>query len=154
MRVGIPVPSSMITVPMEYLHEGTPFVAIRQYGHGQTQVVTGVTSMDGHAVSDHYGLRTGNPYFSENPEKNYINVYFDGVVYAKHPCEKSEDGMDINSSLAERDDWRIYVRQEFYARYQEDLNWKPVSPEEREREARKAHLMMEMDRLKKEIEEL
>lgn len=49
-----------------------------------------VATMDGHAVSDTYGLRAGNDYYAKNVDRNYINVRFDGVEYGtphswKHP---------------------------------------------------------------------
>lgn len=154
MKTNIPAEARRYLVPMSYLHKGTAFIA-KTTGAGIV-LVSGVAAMDGHAVSDNYGLRKENPYYASNPERNYINVWFDGVNYGKHPVDSDEHGnrLDINSGMYEKDGWSFYVDKAAWVQYKEDLKWKPVSDEEQKREARKAHLVSEMERLKKEIEDL
>lgn len=151
MTISIPREARRYLIPISYLHEGTAFIA-----KAPGVFVSGVAAMDGHAVSPNYGLRTGNTHYSDNPDKNYINVWFDGVRYGDHPVDRDEQGnrLDINSSMYERDNWSFYVNREAWERYKEDLNWKPVSTEEQKREAKKAELIAQMEQIKKEIEEL
>ena len=151
MTVKIPEDAKRYAVPMSYLHQGTAFIA-KTTG----AVVSGVAAMDGHAVSANYGTRTGNTYYSENPDKNYINVWFDGVVYGKHPVDRDYQGnrLEINSGMYEKDNWSFYVDKATYDRYRQDLKWKPVTDEEKVREEKKAELLRRVDALKKELENL
>lgn len=144
--------SRMYIIPLSYLHEGTRFVA---YG-GNNAMMTGVAAMDGHAVSNRYGMRQGNTYYSDNPERNYINVWFDGVEYGNHPCDRDKRGnrLPINSGLYERDKFRIFVDKDAYDRYKEDVKWTPQTDEEKAREAKKAALLAQIDALKAEAESL
>lgn len=152
MKTVIPKEARMYIIPLSYLREGTRFVA---HG-GNNSTFTGITVMDGHAVSDRYGLRQGNPYYHNNPDENYINVKIDGVNYGGHPCDRDELGnrLTINSSIYESDNLRIFVNKDAYDRYKEDLNWNSEKGKEDQRAYQKAALVAELEKIKKKIEEL
>lgn len=100
-------------IPMGFLRKGDRFVATRG-----NVVVTGVADMDGHMVSEDYGHRQGNDYYCTT-ETNYINVKLDGVRYPT-------DAFDRNTSMYERDDWKILVLPKAHKRYLEDKKWTPA----------------------------
>lgn len=152
MKTVIPKEARLYIIPLSYLREGTRFVA---HG-GNNSTFTGVTTMDGHAVSDRYGLRQGNTYYSDNPERNYINVKIDGVRYGDHPCDRDELGnrLPINSGIYESDNLRIFVNKDAYDRYKKDLDWNSEKGKEDQRAYRKAVLVAKMEALTKELENL
>jgi hypothetical protein len=58
-----------------FLRKGDRFMLVNTYGN-QIQSRTGVTTMDGHAVSKNFGWVNGS-HFYDAPSKNYINVRYD-----------------------------------------------------------------------------
>lgn len=105
-------------VPISYLKKGDRFTATRKtmtYGASNSviRVSSGVADMDGHAVSESYGLRQGNTFFLD-PERNYINVKWDGVSYGPnwvHP----------NDGIYEQDGFTFYVTEEVAKRVKDDI---------------------------------
>jgi hypothetical protein len=98
-------------VPLDYLKEGDRFVL--RGAKYVSQLATGVADMDGHSVSDRYGFRGGNGYYIDNPEKNYINVRWDGIEYCKNGS--FDFSLPLNHSLYAKDG-TVYVSKEIAAR--------------------------------------
>lgn len=139
-RTAITMHAARLTeIPMSFLREGDRFV-----GRRGNVFVTGVADMDGHKVSSSYGTRTGVDVYDDR-EKNYINVQFDGVQYG--PGTR----FGVNTTMYERDDWKILVMPEVYNRYLEDKKWTPAVPT---RVAEKQKLEDQLVRLTNELEEV
>lgn len=105
-------------VPIGYLKKDDRFVATKfALGDGVMNkvlsVVSGVADMDGHMVSEQYGLRRGNKAFCDF-ETSYINVKFDGATYGP-------DWVHINDGMYERDGYTFYVTDEVAERVKFDI---------------------------------
>ena len=84
-------------IPIGLLREGDRFTAIADNGS-----ISGVVTMDGHAISPHYGVSQGN-YAFVGKDRGYINVQLDN---------RSEDyytPLRPNESLWARDGWSFSV---------------------------------------------
>lgn len=95
---------------MSYLREGDRMMLRRVVGARPAEQVLATAHMDGHRVSSEYGVRAGNRYF-DDPQKNYINVKFDHVLYTD---------TRPNSTIYQRDNWTIYVSKKIYDRIAQD----------------------------------
>lgn len=101
-------------IPFSYLHKGTKFKAVSPTKLDETpRIRYGVADMDGHFVSENYGIRVGNTYYTKKyPEKNYINVKYDGEKYGIYTP---------NESIQVHEDLTIYVDDDAFAQYLADL---------------------------------
>jgi len=101
-------------IPFSYLHKGTKFKAVSPTKLDETpRIRYGVADMDGHLVSENYGERVGNTYYTKKyPEKNYINVKYDGEKYGIYTP---------NESIQVHEDLTIYVDDDAFAQYLADL---------------------------------
>jgi hypothetical protein len=137
--------AQLFRVPMSFLRKNTRFTAVAEKNNRMV-IVTGVTDMDGHMVSDRYGHRVGNHYFTvEHPDMAYINVKLDGVEYASmHP----------NTTMRYSDGWVFYVDRAACKQYDLDRTWKPETAEDAARQAKKEELQRQLDSIKRQLDEL
>lgn len=113
------------TISLDFLREGDEFLAFdpktRFFRHG-------VANMDGHGVSEHYGVRAGNTYYFGHPEKNYINVKWSDMTYAwpsfagKFHTEVDGVWQGPNSTINETEGLVILVRLDVSRRVSEDMD--------------------------------
>jgi hypothetical protein len=142
--------------PLGYLKEGDRFTLISS--GLPVRVATGVADMDGHSVSEHYGFRAENDYYTRNPEENYVNVRWDGIEY----CKKGSFGGNLptNHSLYAKDG-TVYVSKGIAARIALDQehnaglrNGKVLQAEEMARGIKKAELLAQVAVIQQKIKEL
>jgi hypothetical protein len=88
---------------MSYLKEGDYVRLVRGRATAR-ETIFATADMDGHRVSENYGSQRG---YYLNPEHNYINVKFDHVTYRL---------VGPNTTIYERDNWRIFVDKATYVR--------------------------------------
>jgi hypothetical protein len=143
----------MTAVPLDYLKEGDRF-ALMSNGV-LAKVATGVADMDGHSVSETYGFRSGNDYYTSNHQKSYINVRWDSIEY----CKKGSFNFKIplNHSLYNKDGV-VYVNKEIAERVkldqQQNAGIAAETTEQKTREAKKAELLAQVATIEKQIREL
>lgn len=140
-------------VPLDYLKEGDSFT-LMSYGL-PVRVATGVADIDGHSVSESYGFRGGSYYYSDNPEKTYVNVRWDGIEY----CKKGsfDFNLPLNHSLYIKDG-TVLVSKEVAARIQLDQEQndgiKNDKLDQSIREAKKRDLLAQVAVIQQKIKEL
>jgi hypothetical protein len=111
------------TIPLGYLREGDEFIT---WDPDTRYFRQGVAHMDGHMVSEHYGFRAGNTYYTDNPQCNYINVRWSDMEY-EWPSSRSFhtkiDGVWIgpNQTIYQKDNRVILVKEDVYERAWDDM---------------------------------
>lgn len=113
-------------ISIDFLKEGDEFLAWDPYTRFFRY---GVAAQDGHMVSDEYGFRSGNTYYTDHPEKNYINVKWADMTYAwpYNPYSKAETESEghhngPNSTIYEaKTNFVILVKEDVYQRAWDDM---------------------------------
>lgn len=129
------LPAFAHEIPFEYLRKGTRFKSVNAQG----KIVYGEAAMDGHQVSENYGVRTGNTYYTDRPDENYVNVRFDGNEYTSYGS---------NESIKNRLNLTLFVTKQAHDDYLDDLEHNQLMKNDQAKTAARRELEKKLRTLK------